>query len=62
LERGVIDAFVLLKNGSKRKVPIYQGGGYMSAMPMQIIVDKNAQSVHVQYKGKETWGIINISF
>jgi hypothetical protein len=29
---------------------------------MQIIVDENAQSVHVQYKGKETWGIINISF
>jgi hypothetical protein len=62
LERGVIDAFVLLKNGSKRKVSIYQGGGYMSAMPMQIIVDENAQSVHVRYKGKETWGIINISF
>ncbi len=62
LERGVIDAYVLLKNESKRKVPIYQGGGYMSAMPRQIIVDENVQSVHVRYKGKETWGIINISF
>lgn len=62
LERGAIDAYVLLKNGSKRKVPVYQGGGYMSAMPMQIIVDENVQSAHVRYQGKETWGIFNISF
>jgi len=62
IPKNTIDAIVNLKNGSKRKVNLFQGGGYMSAMPQQIIVDKNVKSISFREKGKETWRIMDISF
>ena len=62
IPKNTIDAVVNLKNGNNRKVNLYQGGGYMSAMPRQIIVDKNVKSISFREKGKETWRIMEISF
>ncbi len=57
-----ISAFAKLQNGQKRKLSIYQGGGYMSSMSPHVTVDKNVNEVFFQYPGKETFGNVKISF
>jgi hypothetical protein len=59
---GAIDGYAILKNGTKRKLHLYQGAGYMSSMQSRVIVDQNLKSLSFRYKGKETWGNMEISF
>lgn len=59
---GAIDGYVSLKDGGKRKINLHQGAGYMSSMPSRVIVDQNVKSLSFRYKGKETWGNMDISF
>jgi len=59
---GTIDGYAILKDGTKRKLNLYQGAGYMSTMQSNVIVDEKVKSLSFRYKGKETWGNMDISF
>ena len=62
IPNGAIEGYASLKDGTKRKLNIYQGAGYMSSMPSRVIVDQNVKSLSFRYKGKETWVNMDISF
>jgi enediyne biosynthesis protein E4 len=62
IPNGCIEANALLHNGQFRKLHLYQGNGYMSSMSKHAIVDPQVKQVQLRYQGKESYGIIDVSF